>query len=346
MKRIKLKTKSEKDGLYFVSDKKGIDFIPSGCKWLDLNLGGGWAIGRISNIVGGKSTGKTLLAMEACANLIIRYPTGQIYYHETESSFDVNYAEALGIPIDKIIFVNKLSRENLDQLKIKDINTVEGTFKYLTKVVLRKKKTYCLYIIDSLDALDAFASSKEDLDEGGYAGARKAGFLSEMFRKVNERLSNHNIHLMIVSQIRAKMNVTFGKKETRSGGNALNHVVSQEVWLKERRKIKATINKIERIVGVDVIAKVEKNKVGIPFRECEFPILLGYGVDEVTSGLRFLEIHNALDRLSFKGRRLKFIADSIRDDGDKEKTKEINDLVSVVWREVETGFLPKRGKYQ
>lgn len=347
MKRVKLKFKTiKKEGLYFVSDKKDIDFIPSGCKWLDLNLGGGWAIGRISNIVGGRSAGKTLLAMEACANFSLKYPDGDIYYHEAESAFDDNYAKALGIPIDKITFVNKIKKNMLDELKIEDINTIDGTFKYLTKVVLKKKKSHCLYIIDSLDALDAYASSKENLDEGGYAGARKAGFLSELFRKTNERLSSHNIHLMIISQIRSKLNVTFGKKETRSGGNALNHILSQEVWFRELGKIKKTINKIDRIIGVTVRAKVEKNKVGIPFRECEFPLLFGYGVDDITAGLKFLEKHDALGKLSFKiGRRLQFVADTIREDGDKEKSKEISNLVSIVWKEVEIGFLPKRRKY-
>src|ERR1019366_3976564 len=98
MKRERVKP----GGNYFSSPKTGIEFISSGCHNLDLALGGGWAEGRVSNIVGDKSTGKSLLAIEACANFAIKYPKGTIRYREAEAAFDRPYAEALGMPVDHV----------------------------------------------------------------------------------------------------------------------------------------------------------------------------------------------------------------------------------------------------
>src|SRR5271166_4934530 len=94
----------QKVGNYFTAPKTNLEFIASGCKVFDCALGGGWPLGRISNIVGDKSSGKTLIAIEACANFSRQFPNGQIYYRESEAAFDTGYAQALGMPEEKVDF--------------------------------------------------------------------------------------------------------------------------------------------------------------------------------------------------------------------------------------------------
>jgi len=333
MGRIKLKEEPvDKIGSYFLSDKKDIDFISSGSTLLNLVLGGGWAMGRMSNLVGDKSSGKTLLAIEACANFVKKYPKGKIYYHETEAAFDKNYAGALGMPVDKVIF-------------IEDIMTVEGMFKFIDDKILDKSKIPKLYILDSLDALDATEDSRKELDEAGYSGARKAGKLSSLFRKRIKDIEGSNICLLIISQIRVNIGVTFGKKTTRSGGKALDFYASQIVWLKTLSKISKTISGITRPYSLLVRANCEKNKVGLAFRECEFPILFGYGINSVLSNLQFLEKTKFLDKLSFKFRRIQSFAEKIIEENDIDKITEIDKITKEVWNNIESGFLPKRRKY-
>src|SRR5262252_7801779 len=88
----------------YYNDDDDVEFFSSGSKTLDLALGGGWAKPRVANIIGDKSTGKTLLCIEAAANFARQYPTGKIRYRETEGAFQKSYARALGMPIERIDF--------------------------------------------------------------------------------------------------------------------------------------------------------------------------------------------------------------------------------------------------
>src|SRR6266700_660763 len=146
-------------GNYFL-DARPLELFSSGCQILDLALGGVWPLSRISNIVGDKSTGKTLIAIEACANFSRKFPEGKIYYSESESAFDPSYAQALGMPIEKVRFGE-------------DFFTVEDLFEDLEKVLkdLEKTPTPALYIIDSLDALSDRDELAREIDKGSYGAA-------------------------------------------------------------------------------------------------------------------------------------------------------------------------------
>src|ERR1700678_202644 len=137
VKRVRVGTAG---GSYFASPKKNLNFVRSGSKLLDLALGGGWAKGRIANIIGDKSTGKSLLCIEAAANFVNQYPKGQVKYRESEAAFDIPYAEALGMPVNNVDFGNK------------PIETVEDLFEDLDGVI-KKASGPILYICDSLDSL-------------------------------------------------------------------------------------------------------------------------------------------------------------------------------------------------
>lgn len=319
MARIKLEDnkgedakKSSPGGLYFGRPNTTLQFISSGCKLLDLALGGGWARRRIANIVGNRSSGKTLLGIEASANFAFSEPKGKIRYREAESAFDEQYAQALGFPLDRVDFGEPLE-------------TVEDLFEDLTKVVTDAKGPE-LYIIDSLDALSDRSEMERDIDQGSF-GAEKAKKLSQLFRRLVSKLSGKDVTLIIVSQVRDNVGgAMFAKKHVRSGGRALDFYASQVVMLQEIKKLKRTISNVERVVGIEVKAVLEKNKVALPFREAEFPIMFGYGIDDC----RACEMWLKQVGVAFKKE------DSVDD---------LRRMVEDKWWAIEQKFLPTTSKY-
>lgn len=297
-------------GLYFSSPKQNIKFIRTGCTVLDCVLGGGWPLGRVVNVVGDKSTGKTLLAMEAIANLFLEYDDAQAWYNEAEAAFDHDYATALGIPFDRVAMTEGCT-------------TIEDLFDDIDRIVKKERSVPGLYIVDSLDALSDKAEMERGIDEASYGGA-KAKKLSEFFRRITKDVKKSNICLLIISQVRDNIGAMFGEKHTRSGGKALDFYASQVLWLAHTGILKRTVNKIERPVGVKIKAKCKKNKVGLPFRECEFEITFGYGVEDEKASLEFL----------------KSIGVQAKPTGD-----ELRKLVVEQWYKIEKTFLPARRKY-
>lgn len=324
-----------------VAEKGDITFISSGAAIIDAILGGGYALGRITNIVGDKSAGKTLLAIEACANFHAKFPKDRIRYCESEAAFDEAYAEALGMPVDAVDFGDK----------DKPIRTVEDWSGDVEAFIDKCKGKRGLYILDSFDALSDDAEAKRDITENSF-GASKAKKSGEMFRRLAARLEESKILLIVVSQLRDKIGVTFGEKQTRSGGRALDFYASQIVWLAEIGKLKRVINKIERVIGVKVKARVKKNKVGLPFRDCEYPILFGYGIDDITASVEWLitvgraaMVRDSVD-MSEAGYDLRIR--KLRDRGGddiREAREKLRVLVNREWQIIEQGFLPKARKY-
>jgi recombination protein RecA len=261
---VEVKVPVRSGGLYFSSPKTDIQFVSSGCTTLDLALGGGFARGRIANIVGDSSTGKTLLAIEASANFVLSEPKAIVRYREAESAFDQAYAAALGFPLDKVDFGEP-------------IETIEDMFEDLQKVVEGAKGPE-LYIVDSLDALSDRAEMERDIDQGNY-GAEKAKKLSQLFRRSVRGLAEKDVTVIIISQVRDNITaMPFAKKHTRSGGKALNFYASQVCWLTQIKKLDRTISNVKRIIGVQVKAVIEKNKIALPYREAVFDINFGYGI--------------------------------------------------------------------
>lgn len=325
-------------------------YVSSGSAIIDAVLGGGWVLGRIANVVGDKSAGKTLLAIEAFANFFMTYPDGLARYGEAESAFDMPYAENLGMPIDKIDFglAGTFGRTEDEPLQ-----TVEDWYRSTLAFVEKCEKAGKpgIYCIDSFDALSDDAEMERDIDKGSF-GQGKAKKSGELFRKLKTRLKDANVLLIVVSQIRDKMNVTFGETKTRSGGRALDFYASHIVWLAEIGKIKKTIQGIERPIGVNVRANCKKNKVGLPFRTCDYPVLFGYGVDDLTANVEWLLENNGADvlkeqfEMSKAGYKIRLA--NIRDKGGepaRELRAKLRAAVFQRWQEIESGFLPKSRKY-
>lgn len=353
VERVAKKPKEElpKKGSYFISQDKDVELYTSGCSLLDQVLGGGYPVGRMTNIVGDKSSGKTLLAIEACANFAARYPDGNIWYFEAESAFDKGYAAALGMPVDRIDFVSdsindeKYALKHLGKGSPGDM-TVETFFEHLENAISTNGEKRGLYILDSLDALSDRAEQARKIDEGSY-GTKKAAKLSELFRRLVAKLEKSKIHLVIISQIRDNIGVTFGAKHTRSGGKAMDFYATQVLWLAEVKKHKKTVNKIERVIGIEVKAQCKKNKIGLPFRECQYPIYFGYGIDDVKAHLEWLDSVSALDDLG-EGKQIASLHKKFLAMDRKERLafrKKLSKLVIDKWKDIEEGFMPSSSKY-
>jgi len=334
----------KKSGNYFLTEKKNLDFFSSGCVVLDCILGGGWPLKRISNIVGDKSTGKTLLAIEACANFYKNWPKGRIKYYEQEAAFDTDYAKVLGFPIS----TDEEDEEEKGIVEfIEDVSTVEELFEDLEQITQEQEKNPepVLAIIDSLDALSDKTELESKMEDGTY-GVTKPKKLSQLFRRLAKKVKTANMHIMFISQIRDKIGVRFGEKYSRSGGHGLDFYASQVIWLSEIKKIKTVSKKIERVTGIEVQAKCKKNKVGPPFRICEFPIMFYYGVDDVIASLNWLKEIKALDELGISEKEIRTVAETIKDpENGKELKQELDRTVTRLWYQIESDFMPKFKKY-
>lgn len=310
-----------------------VAFLSSGCTLLDKALGGGWALKRVANIVGDKSAGKTLLASEAAANFAMAFPRGLIRYKEYEAAFDPRYAASLGMPMDRIDF----SRGD---------NTVEALFEELLEAV--SVKVPQLVIVDSLDALTDRAETERDIDEGSY-GTNKARKMSEMFRRLIDKMERADLTLMIISQVRSRIGFGFGRATTRAGGKALDFYASQVVYLQLVETINRTINEVKRPVALGIVGKLDKNKVGPPLREARFNINFGYGIDDLVTSMLWLKEVGHLDDVGASDKTYnKFIREINGAETEAEYRKRLAPIQAAVrkrWDEIESGFLPKRRKY-
>lgn len=305
-------------------------FFSSGSSMLDLVLGGGWASGRIVNCVGDKSTGKTLLAVEACANVAALSGVEQVRYCEAEAAFDLDYGRVVGMP-------NGLT-------PVSGVETVEAVYEDLELFLTQVNPDYpSLYVLDSLDALSDAAEMEREIDKGSY-GATKARKLSEMFRRIVNRVEKANTTLFIISQIRDKLNVTFGETKTRSGGRALDFYASQILWLAEVGKIKRSVMGSERVIGLEVRAHTKKNKLAPAFRECDLSVMFNFGVNDAMSMLSWMK----KNKVEIRDRDKTLV--SIMKKHDRSALIELEvdlfDDVKKHWDAIEAALHPGMTKYQ
>ena len=322
-------------------------YLTTGCSLLDCVLGGGWAEDRMINIVGDSSTGKTLMAIEACANFARKHSNGLIRYGEFEEAFDPLYAQAVGLPLDRVAF------QDFDDQP--PITTVEEWFDSLELMIERCTKANApgLYIVDSIDALSSKAEQERDIGDGSY-GTERAKKVGETMRRAYGKLSRANITLIVISQTRAKIGVTFGEKKTRSGGAALDFYSSQILWLSEVKKTKKTVRGIDRVTGIQIRARCRKNKAGVAHRDCDMPLVFGYGIDDMLANAEFLKStvgfqHESIEGLKLGATTYKTKLQKLRNVGGSEYLSvraQLSEAVEDVWLGIEKEFTPERGKYE
>lgn len=349
--RAKLKprveaTTSTAGASYFASseERTGLEFTSTGCGLLNQVLGGGYVLGRMTNIIGDKSTGKTLLAIEGAANFARDYPDGVIRYVEAEAAFDPLYAQALGMPLERTEFPDMFNDKGESD------RTVEWVYDDIVAFIKRLDGKPGFYVVDSLDALSDREEGKRGISDGSFGG-NKPKKLGELFRRLVADIETARVALVIISQIRDKIGVTFGETKTRSGGRAMDFYATHCLWLAHIGMIKKTVEKVERVVGVEIRAKCKKNKVGLPFRECDFQILFGWGIDDVGASVEWLldvGKDEALRELGLTKAGYKTLLTRMRD-GEPAKMRDLRGrldaLVLSTWSAVEQRFLPTGSKY-
>lgn len=339
-KRVKLKLVAEPDNNYFVSEKKNYQFVSSGCTGLDCALGGGYVLGRMTNIVGDKSTGKTALGNEAITNFFLKYPNGAARYVDSEAVFDPDYAAAMGMPVAKVDL-----GEDRDP-----IITVEDFMRDFDSFLDGRIKDGepGIYVIDSIDALSDESEMTRDIEKGSF-GTGKAKMLSQFFRMKARKMEQANTLLLIVSQIRDNIGVFMGEKYKRSGGKALDFYASQIVWLAKIKTLKRTVKGVERSVGIRVKAQLKKNKIGNTDRSFEFNFLFSYGIEDLSASIEWLQEVKHLGDVGMTEPEAKAYLKRLDEMDGTEYRKEyaaITPIVQMAWKQVETGFLPKRKKYE
>jgi recombination protein RecA len=326
-------------GSYFTKPASDLTFLSSGCAVLDCVLGGGWVFGRMSNIIGDRSTAKTGLAMEAAAQFQIAYPGNVSKYRESEGAFDREYGRSMGMPVDSVRFWQD------DYGPDSSFETVEDMFEDLSATMRNSKKEPCLYIVDSLDALSSRTEMKMEIDEASYGG-NKPKKVGETFRRLVRDMERSRMCFIIISQVRDKIGVKFGERHTRTGGKAMDFYASHCLWLSHVQTISVERNRIKRAIGIKVKAHCKKNKVALPFRECEFDYKFGYGIDDLVASIDWLDDLKVFEDI-YGQKKTQFLktVEKLDDPDYRQVCQDLAVIVREKWSEVETSFIPTRRKY-
>ena len=262
-----------------------VDVIPSGSLALDLALGiGGYPRGRIIEIYGPESSGKTTLTLHAIAEA--QKKGLSCAFIDAEHAFDPTYAKNLGINIDEMIISQPDSGEAA--LEITDTLVRSGAVD--------------LVIIDSVAAL----VPQVELD-GGMADNQmglQARLMSKALRKLTGSISKTNCTVIFINQIRMKIGVMFGSPETTAGGNSLKFYASIRLDIRRGAQVKDK----EDILGNETKVKVVKNKVAPPFKVAEFEIIYGEGVSKIGEVINLATDSNVIEKsgswYAYKGAKI------------------------------------------
>ena len=338
MARKRERLETDTGGSYFTSEKD-LEFVTSGCQLIDCVLGGGYVLGRITNIIGDKSTAKTALATEAIINFLQKYDDGAASYVDVEKAFDESYSRQMGMPVEDVDFGDP---EN-------PVSTVEDLYRDLDNFLTERKDDNKpgIYVVDSLDALSDEASLSRDISESSY-DMTKQKQLGKLFHDFIRRIGQQRVLIIIISQVRENIGVKFGEKLRRSGGKALDFYASQFLWLHHKGIVQKERKKVKRATGIKIIAKCKKNKVGLPFRQCEFKFLFGYGIDDIGANLEWLKSVGHLNKVDLKPKEINNFLEELEKTDQTEFEKErafIAKQTRKAWAEIETTFLPTRQKY-
>ena len=267
-------------------DVLDVDVIPSGSILLDEALGvGGYPKGRIIEIYGPESSGKTTLALHAVAEC--QKNGGIAAFIDAEHALDPTYAKNLGV--------------NIDDLWISQPDNGEQALEITERLV--RSGAIDIIVVDSVAALTPQAEIEGDMGDS-HMGLQ-ARLMSQALRKLTGILSKSNTTIIFINQIRMKIGVMFGNPETTTGGNALKFYASVRM---DVRRIESIGKNADELTGNRVRVKIVKNKVAPPFKKCEIDLLFGTGISKLGSLLDAALKCNIIEKAgawySYKGEKI------------------------------------------
>lgn len=260
------------------------EWVGTGSTILDLAISnrknGGFPVGRVCEITGLEQSGKSLLAAHALLNT--QRKGGLAVYIDTENAISTEYLTAIGLNLKDMLYI--------------PLETVEDVFEavevIIEKVRSSDKNRLVTIVVDSIAGASTKTEMAADFDKDGYATA-KALIISKAMRKITNLIGRERICLIITNQLRQKLNApAFSDPWTTPGGKGIPFHASVRLRLSSVGAIKAKVEGHDEIVGSRVKAKLVKNRVGPPLRECEYEIYFDSGIDDYSSWLTTMKDYN------------------------------------------------------
>ena len=312
--RLQIDKEFGKGSLMKLGDNKDIldvDVIPSGSILLDEALGvGGYPKGRIIEIYGPESSGKTTLALHAISEC--QKKGGIAAFIDAEHALDPVYAKNLGV--------------NIDDLWISQPDNGEQALEITERLV--RSGAIDIIVVDSVAALTPQAEIEGDMGDS-HVGLQ-ARLMSQALRKLTGILAKSNTTIIFINQIRMKIGVMFGNPETTTGGNALKFYASVRL---DVRRIESIGKNADELTGNRVRVKVVKNKVAPPFKKCEIDLMFGTGISKMGSLLDAAVKYDIIEKsgawYSYNGEKIGQGRDKTIEylEGNSEFTSEIDRIV-------------------
>jgi RecA protein len=273
--------------------KVDVELLPSGSLSLDLALGGGYPKGRIIEIYGPESSGKTTLTLHAIAE--IQKQGGTAAFIDAEHALDPSYARKLGVDTENLLIAQPDNGEQA--LEIAE--------------TLVRSNAVDLIVVDSVAALTPQAEI--DGDMGDSHMGLQARLMSQALRKLTGIINKSKATVIFINQIRMKIGVMFGNPETTTGGNALKFYASVRMDIRRTGQIKVG----DDIIGNRTKVKIVKNKIAPPFRLAEFDIMYNEGISKTGDILDLAAQYGVVDK---SGAFYKYGGETIGQGRDKTKT--------------------------
>lgn len=270
------------------SKQAAIETIPTGSISLDLALGGGIPRGRVTEVYGPESSGKTTLTLHIIAEA--QKKGGQCAFIDAEHALDPEYAKRIGVDMANLLISQPDSGEQA--LEIAE--------------TLVRSNAVDVVVVDSVAALTPKAEIEGDMGDS-HMGLQ-ARLMSQALRKLTSCISKSKTSVIFINQIRMKIGIMFGNPETTTGGQALKFYSSVRMDIRCIGKIDVGIGDQKEIIGIRARVKVVKNKIAPPFRTAEFDIMYNKGIsyvgDLLDLGVKYERIHKSGAFYSFGDTKL------------------------------------------